>query len=81
MTPKCAVVAPHVIFVEIDEGVDETVIRRGLRTMSMLSIARCAVLFQHNFLTLFANVLFFLVGFSLRVSSRRLIVSVDPRVS
>ena len=70
MTPKCAVVAPRVIFVEIDEGVDDTVFRRGLRTLSMLSIARSALLFQHNFWALFANVLLLLVGFSLRVSSR-----------
>ena len=46
MTPKCAVVATRVIFVEIDEGNDETGLRQRLQTMSMLSIARSAVLFQ-----------------------------------
>ena len=81
MTPKCAVVAPRVIFVEIDEGVNGTVFRRGLRTMSMLSSARSALLFQHNCWALFANFLLLLVRFSLCVSSRCLIVSVDPRVS
>ena len=78
---KCAVVAPRVIFDEIDEDVDDTVFRRGLRTMSMLSIARSAVVFQHNFCTLFANILLLLVRFSLCVSSRRLVVNVVPRVS
>ena len=61
MTSKCANVAPRVIFDEIDEDVDDTVFRQGLRTMSMLLIARSAVLIQHNFLTLFANFLLLLV--------------------